>query len=398
MDLGKSLHWYGPEHAILMGCQAGFEKEVFSEFSQKEHPRCGPEVGFTKFKENQGYVVWQGHQFPSKDKALDLYSPHALTWVPGFARWVLKAPFRVVDLDQKDRLTQLWERVECLLKELRQGENPLSDQSYFSLLSQRFLVLHADTNEGRTIAPVARTLERLMNGRVEMLKKDLKPEFILPSPWTVGVFLDSFHTAYVGLLVASRSEPWMGGIPKLKTPPGAPSRSSLKLEEALCRLAYHRTGEPKMAKVVARGETAVDLGASPGGWTFQLVRHGVYVTAIDNGPMDPQLLESGLVRHLREDAFKYMAPQPVDWLVCDVVEQPHRIVERVNQWVESEKCRACVVNFKLPMKKKWEAVQSVLERLQRPHWPSRPGSALRPFHIFWKHLYFDRDEITVILW
>ena len=46
---------------------------------------------------------------------------------------------------------------------------------------------------------------------------------------------------------------------------------------------------------------AADLGAAPGGWTWVLTRHGLNVTAIDNGPLRAQLLDSGRVEHLRTD-------------------------------------------------------------------------------------------------
>ena len=67
------------------------------------------------------------------------------------------------------------------------------------------------------------------------------------------------------------------------------------------------------------GMSAVDLGAAPGGWTWQLVRRSIRVTAIDNGPMDRALMDSGVVTHLREDGFRYRPKKPVDWLVCEKV-------------------------------------------------------------------------------
>jgi hypothetical protein len=46
------------------------------------------------------------------------------------------------------------------------------------------------------------------------------------------------------------------------------------------------------------------------------------VTAIDNGPMAESLMDTGLVQHLMADGFTWRPKQPVDWMVCDIVEKP----------------------------------------------------------------------------
>ena len=74
-------------------------------------------------------------------------------------------------------------------------------------------------------------------------------------------------------------------------------------------------------------------GAAPGGWSWQLVQRGMQVVAIDNGPMDQALMESGQVTHLREDAFAYKPQRPVDWLVCDMVEKPARVAQLMERWL-----------------------------------------------------------------
>ncbi|WP_285527584.1 SAM-dependent methyltransferase, partial [Escherichia coli] len=50
---------------------------------------------------------------------------------------------------------------------------------------------------------------------------------------------------------------------------------------------------------------AVDLGAAPGGWTWQLVNREMRVTAVDNGPMAENLMYSGLVDHQKVDGYQY---------------------------------------------------------------------------------------------
>ncbi len=83
---------------------------------------------------------------------------------------------------------------------------------------------------------------------------------------------------------------WPMGIPRLKFPREAPSRSTFKLEEAWHQFIPREQWEQRL-----RGDmTGVDLGAAPGGWTCQLVRRGMLVTAIDNGPMAESLMDTGL--------------------------------------------------------------------------------------------------------
>ena len=136
------------------------------------------------------------------------------------------------------------------------------------------------------------------------------------------------------------------------------------------------------------GLRAVDLGASPGGWTWQLVARSLHVTAVDNGPMDAALLASGLVEHLREDGFRYRPPQPVDWLVCDMVEQPRRVAVLVAQWLREGWCRYAIFNLKLPMKKRYGEVESCLAIVSEALGGDRADVRA-------KQLYHDREEITV---
>jgi 23S rRNA (cytidine2498-2'-O)-methyltransferase len=176
------------------------------------------------------------------------------------------------------------------------------------------------------------------------------------------------------------------GIPRLHLPRAAPSRSTLKLAEALAWFL----GEEAAAKRLRAGMTAVDLGASPGGWTWQLVRRGLMVTAVDNGPMDAALLETGQVKHRREDGFRFRPAEPVDWMVCDMIESPSRVCALAARWIGEGWCRETIFNLKLPMKKRWEEVQraqaTIAEALQ--------GT---PHRLRLKHLYHDREEVTAWL-
>ncbi len=178
--------------------------------------------------------------------------------------------------------------------------------------------------------------------------------------------------------------PWPQGIPRLKFPREAPSRSTLKLEEALLVLLDASERE----RWLKAGMSAVDLGAAPGGWTWQLVRRSMRVTAVDNGPMAASLLQSGLVTHRREDGFRFQPKKPVDWMVCDMVEQPRRVAELVARWLGEGWCRRSIFNLKLPMKKRYDETRLCLDLI-------RAKAGTRTIALRARQLYHDREEITV---
>jgi 23S rRNA (cytidine2498-2'-O)-methyltransferase len=184
----------------------------------------------------------------------------------------------------------------------------------------------------------------------------------------------------------AKSAPWPQGIPRLKFPREAPSRSTLKLEEALLTLL----DDGERERWLKPGMNAVDLGAAPGGWTWQLARRSLRVTAVDNGPMDRALMQSGVVTHVREDGFRFRPKKPVDWMVCDMVEQPRRIAELVARWFADGWCRHSIFNLKLPMKKRYAETMLCLDLIR-----SKLASAGRQVELRAKQLYHDREEITV---
>ncbi|HWA09825.1 MAG TPA: SAM-dependent methyltransferase [Opitutaceae bacterium] len=161
----------------------------------------------------------------------------------------------------------------------------------------------------------------------------------------------------------------------------APSRSYLKVEEA-----YGVLGREPQA-----GETVVDLGAAPGGWSYSAARRGARVVAIDNGPLKGGALDHPLVEHRREDAFKFEPPAGghYDWLFCDMVEEPHNVLRNIIEpWLTRRWCRRFVINLKFgrvdPL--------AFVKELRAPGSPlmvHAPGTIIR-------HLYHDREEFTLV--
>lgn len=116
---------------------------------------------------------------------------------------------------------------------------------------------------------------------------------------------------YLGASLARHNlSDWAGGMRRFAREEGQISRSEFKLLEAI---------ETFNLELPARG-TALDLGASPGGWTRVLRNFEQYVTAIDPGDLDARLSSDRGVRHRRMTAEAYLAsePDPFDIIVNDM--------------------------------------------------------------------------------
>ena len=96
----------------------------------------------------------------------------------------------------------------------------------------------------------------------------------------------------------------------------------------------------------------------------------------------------GQVDHHRVDGFRYQPVGAVDWMVCDMVEQPRKVAERMATWFREGWCRNAVFNLKLPMKKRWQETRLCLDRFA--------AQAGKPLTIRARQLYHDREEITVV--
>lgn len=116
----------------------------------------------------------------------------------------------------------------------------------------------------------------------------------------------------------------------------APSRAFAKLVEA----------EQRLGRAIQRGETCVDLGASPGSWSYVALNRGARVIAVDRSPPREDLMRSPRLEFVRGDAFKFSPPQPVDWLLCDVIAEPRRSIELVTTWARERRCHRFVVTIK----------------------------------------------------
>jgi 23S rRNA (cytidine2498-2'-O)-methyltransferase len=123
---------------------------------------------------------------------------------------------------------------------------------------------------------------------------------------------------------------------------GPPSRAYLKLWEALTRIG-RRPGP---------GELCIDLGSSPGGWSWALQRMGARVISVDKAPLAPEIACLPGIEHRPESAFA-LDPRsvgPADWLFSDIVCYPARMLALVERWLAVGTCRnfVCAIKFQGP--------------------------------------------------
>ncbi len=113
-----------------------------------------------------------------------------------------------------------------------------------------------------------------------------------------------------------------------------PSRAYLKLWELFTLLEKH----PKV------GDKVVDLGSSPGGWTWVLDQLGCEVLSVDKAPLEEKMRISKKVKFVSESAFG-LKPAKMDWLFSDVICYPERLLELVQKWEPLVPNLVCTLKF-----------------------------------------------------
>jgi 23S rRNA (cytidine2498-2'-O)-methyltransferase len=174
------------------------------------------------------------------------------------------------------------------------------------------------------------------------------------------------------ILAAARcSSPFPNGeVSFVENKSAPPNRAYLKLWEALTLIGRHP----------GAGERCLDLGSSPGGWTWVLQSLGARVISVDKAPLAPDIAALPSVEFRRTSAFA-LAPSdigPVDWLFSDVVCYPSRLLALVERWLESGMARNFVCTLKF---------QGATDHAMARRFAAIPGSRLM-------HLHHNKHELT----
>jgi len=166
------------------------------------------------------------------------------------------------------------------------------------------------------------------------------------------------------------SSPFPNGEVRFVEDRTAPSRAYLKLWELLTLLG----------KRPNPSERCIDLGASPGGWSWVLHRLGANVISVDKAPLDPNLSGLPNIEYRCESAFALdpHAIGPVDWLFSDIICYPKRLLTLVQRWLAAGTVRCFVCTVKFQGATDFDAMQA---------FAAIPGSRLL-------HLHHNKHELT----
>ena len=195
-------------------------------------------------------------------------------------------------------------------------------------------------------------------------------------PWLVGVHdHDDTHG------------PWPGGVQHVPPPPESPSRAWCKIEEAL-----------RWADLEPRpGETAVELGSSPGGASYALLARGLTVHGVDPGVMHPDVLGftgphgNRFIHHHMPAAEveRSNLPRRYQWLLLDINLAPMVALRYVERFVALAHggLRGAVLTLKLNDDGVFAALPRLLERIRK----------LGPKQVRVTQLPSHRSEVAAIL-
>lgn len=347
--------------SIVLYCRPGFEKECGAEIQEKA--AWNEVYGYLELLKNQGLVFFH---LNNGEEGADLIQQLPLHRLIFSRQWFLTLTDKI-ELPAHHRVEAITEA--------------LGEQRQFSDLRMETL----DTNDGKELSKFCRKLAVPL--RQGLRKAKTLTEQGSQEGTVLHALFFSGQDMILGYSHSHNSSKHVMGIPRLKFPNQSPSRSTLKLDEAFLHFVPRHEWEDRLTS----GMNAVDLGAAPGGWTYQLVRRGMMVVAVDNGPMAESIMQTGQVKHLTMDGFKFVpAKQNVYWLVCDMIEQPHKVAKLMAHWLLSGYCKEAMFNLKLPMKGRFAEVTKNLTLMKDAF-----SDANVKYELYAKHLYYDREEVTV---
>ncbi len=149
-----------------------------------------------------------------------------------------------------------------------------------------------------------------------------------------------------------------------------PSRAYLKLWEAFTRLGCR----PKP------GDLCLELGASPGSWSWVLSSLGASVIAVDKAPLAQSFPG---VTFLKKDAFQINPHdfKEVSWVFSDLICFPEKLLSWIHLWLEM----GSKANFICTLKFQGDEQYAIIEEFKKI-----PGIKLM-------HLFHNKHELTMAL-
>jgi 23S rRNA (cytidine2498-2'-O)-methyltransferase len=193
----------------------------------------------------------------------------------------------------------------------------------------------------QALSPVWRYHGGLFHRRGELIAEKVNTVLEIEKyHFTAGVVKKmppAFTLVESGLILYSRSvsRPSLSGEMNFKESRKPPSRAYLKLWEALTLLGDWP----------GKSSEVVDLGSSPGSWTWALAKLGAKVLSVDRSKLDPLLDSFSNVQFKAGDAFS-LKPEKKEWVFSDVICYPDKVFEYMKVWLDSGHCDKFVCSVK----------------------------------------------------
>lgn len=165
----------------------------------------------------------------------------------------------------------------------------------------------------------------LIAEQINTPKKEIAKPFVLPSKQYAAFTLIEKNQL---LFSVDTTSPFPNGeINFLEDKKNPPSRAYLKLWNFFTLENILPTSQ----------DVAIDLGSSPGGWTWVLANLAKKVYSVDKAPLDKKILSMKSVDYIKESAF---AIDPKDfkdstWIFSDIICYPERLLELAKKWTEA---------------------------------------------------------------
>ncbi len=151
-----------------------------------------------------------------------------------------------------------------------------------------------------------------------------------------------------------------------------PNRAYLKLWEVLATQNC----------IIDPEANAIEIGASPGGWSWVLSQYFKTVYTFDKADLDPKVQKIPNIVHSKADAFKINPKNYANcsWFFSDLICSPEKMLETIQFWLDHSKIK----NFICTVKFKGQTDYEVIDKLRKI-----PDSKL-------VRLYQNKHEITWI--
>lgn len=129
----------------------------------------------------------------------------------------------------------------------------------------------------------------------------------------------------------------------------------------------------------AEGTKVIDMGSSPGGWSWVLSQFGLHVVSVDKAPLDAKIATVPTIQFVQESAFS-LDPKKmndIEWFFSDIICYPERLLALVKKWLHEGN----VKNFVCTIKFQGEADFAIIDEFLKI-----PNSKI-------VHLYHNKHEV-----